>query len=201
MLYSTSKSTSQVCRQCWHAELYSRLNEDPSDEGAAKGGNLSQVPPIEKGNLTHLFSLGSQDLSEAIAESLLAEWFFPEVYGNKHGVRIISNVLGPRPEVHFIRTNTLLATKDRQLVHADILCEHPEHAFGIAFNTCLVDVGPENGTTELWLGTQNTNLTYHVKNGDPSIAEDKLKERRKVRPPCYPTIKKGSIVLRDLRLW
>ena len=130
-----------------------------------------------------------------------AEWFFPEVYGNKHVVRIISNILGPRPEVHFIRSNTLLATQDRQLVHADILCEHPEHPFGIAYNTCLVDVRPENGTTELWLGTQNTNLTYHVRNGDPSIAEDRLDERRKVRPPCYPTIKKGSIVLRDLRLW
>jgi hypothetical protein len=129
------------------------------------------------------------------------EWLFPEVYANKHGARIVSNILGPRPEVHFIRTNTLLATDERQQVHADIRFEHPEHPFAIAFNTCLVDVGPENGTTELWLGTQNTNLDSHRELGEPMIADEWLEERRKVRPPCYPRLKKGSIVLRDLRLW
>ncbi|RFU29523.1 hypothetical protein B7463_g6816, partial [Scytalidium lignicola] len=128
---------------------FNHLNKDPTNQGAAKGGNLSQVPPIEKG------------------------WFFPEIYGNKHGANIISHILGPHPEVHFIRSNTLLATDDRQLVHADILCQHPEHPFGIVLNTFLVDVGIENGTTEIWLGTQNTNMEYHRKVGDPSISEDK----------------------------
>lgn len=136
-----------------------------------------------------------------IADRLPAEWLFPEVYANKHGVRIISNILGPYPEVHFIRSNTLLATNERQQVHADIQFEHPEHPFAIAFNTCLVDVGPENGTTELWLGTQNTNIDYHRELGEPMIADKKLEERQIVRPPCYPHLKKGSIVLRDLRLW
>ncbi|CRG86569.1 hypothetical protein PISL3812_03579 [Talaromyces islandicus] len=156
---------------------FNHLNANVATKGAAAGGNLSQVPPLEK------------------------EWLFPEVFANKHGARIVSNILGPRPEVHFIRSNTLLATDERQMVHADIRFEHPEHVFAIAFNTCLVDVGPENGTTELWLGTQNTNLNYHRELGEPMIADDKLEERRKVRPPCYPRIKKGSIVLRDLRLW
>lgn len=92
----------------------------------------------------------------------LTEWLFPEVYANKHGARIVSSILGPRPEVHFIRSNTLLpSAEERQLVHADIRFEHPEHPFAVAFNTCLIDVGPENGTTELWVGTQNTNLDYH----------------------------------------
>lgn len=143
----------------------------------------------------------SEKFHGTIPDHYLAEWFSPTIYANKHGIRIISNILGPYPEVHFIRSNTLLATTDRQLVHADILCQHPEHPFGIAYNTCLVDVGPENGTTELWLGTQNTNLDYHRENGDPSIAEEHLEKRRKTRSPCFPKIKKGSIVLRDLRLW
>ncbi|SPO01724.1 uncharacterized protein DNG_04397 [Cephalotrichum gorgonifer] len=129
------------------------------------------------------------------------EWLFPEVYANKHGARIISNILGPRPEIHFIRTNTLLATDERQMVHSDIRFEHPEHPFAIAFNTCLIDVGPENGSTELWLGTQNTNINDHGQFGEPMIAKEKVEERRTVRPPVYPRLKKGSIVLRDLRLW
>ena len=54
---------------------------------------------------------------------------------------------------------------------------------------------------ELWLGTQNTNIDDHRELGEPMIAESKLEARRKVRGPIYPRIKKGSIVLRDLRLW
>ncbi|RTE72185.1 hypothetical protein BHE90_013389 [Fusarium euwallaceae] len=157
--------------------VYNRLSDNLTNESAALGGNLSQVPPLEK------------------------EWMFPEVYANKHAVRILSYILGPRPEAHFIRTNTLLATNERQLVHADLRCEHPEHPFGVVFNTCLVDVGPKNGTTELWLGTQNTSIDCHRSLGEAIIAEAPLAKRRVERPPCYPSIKKGSIVLRDLRLW
>lgn len=156
---------------------FNHLNENAATKGSKAGGNLSQVPPLVK------------------------EYLFPEVYANKHTARIISNILGPQPEVHFIRSNTLLATDERQLVHADIRFEHPEHPFAIAWNTCLIDCGPENGSTELWLGTQNTNLDVHRELGEPFIAEEKLDERRKVRPPLYPRLKKGSVVLRDLRLW
>ncbi|CAH0056904.1 unnamed protein product [Clonostachys solani] len=156
---------------------FNHLNENVASKGAAAGGNLSQVPPLQK------------------------EWLFPEIYANKHATRVVSNILGPRPEVHFIRTNTLIATEERQMVHADLRFEHPQHPFAVAYNTCLVDVGPENGTTELWLGTQNTTIDDHRELGEPMIAESKLEERRKVRGPCYPRLKKGSIVLRDLRLW
>jgi len=157
---------------------FNHLNNNAATKGASAGGNLSQVPPLEK------------------------EWLFPEVYANKHGARVVSSILGPQPEVHFIRSNTLLPkAEDRQFVHADIRFEHPKHAFAVAFNTCLIDVGPENGTTELWLGTQNTDLEDHREIGEPFIDEKKLEARRKIRPPCYPRIQKGSIVLRDLRLW
>ncbi|WVQ63678.1 uncharacterized protein L199_001831 [Kwoniella botswanensis] len=156
---------------------FNHLNQNAATKGAAAGGNLSQVPPLEK------------------------EWLFPEIFANKHGARIVNNILGPKPEVHFCRTNTLLATEERQHVHADLRFEHPQHPFAIAFNTCLIDVGPENGSTELWLGTQNTSLECHRDLGEPMIAEEKLEERRKIRPPIYPRLKKGSIVLRDLRLW
>lgn len=126
---------------------------------------------------------------------------FPEIYANKHATRVISNIIGPKPEIHFMRTNTLIATEERQHVHADLRFEHPQHPFAIAFNTCLIDCGPENGTTELWLGTQNTNLDHHREVGEPMIAQGFLDERRKIRPPVYPSLRKGSIVLRDLRLW
>lgn len=55
--------------------------------------------------------------------------------------------------------------------------------------------------TELWLGTQNTGVEIRPQLGEPFIEESVVEERRKIRPPLYPTVKKGSILVRDLRLW
>ncbi|TPX16156.1 uncharacterized protein E0L32_004151 [Thyridium curvatum] len=156
---------------------YAPLNNKVAEKGAAAGGNLSQVPPLEK------------------------EWLFPEVFANKHAAQVISYILGPRPEVHFLRSNTLLKNDDRQRVHSDMRFEHPTHPFAITQNVCLCDCGPENGMTELWLGTQNTGVEIRPQLGEPFIEETVVEERRKVRPPLYPRVKKGSILVRDLRLW
>ena len=130
-----------------------------------------------------------------------AEWLDPQIFANKQAARIISYILGPQPEVHFLRSNTLLNTDDRQRVHSDMRFEHPTHPFAITQNVCLCDCGPENGMTELWLGTQNTGVEIRPQLGEPFIEETVVEERRKVRPPVYPTVKKGSILIRDLRLW
>lgn len=65
---------------------------------------------------------------------------------------------------------------------------------------------PENGSTEIWLGThRDTGL--HVQEGihgeraSGRIKEEELEKQRAIRPPCQPVVPKGSIVLRDLRLW
>ena len=79
--------------------------------------------------------------------------------------------------------------------------EHPTHPFAITQNVCLCDCGPENGMTELWLGTQNTGVEIRPRLGEPFIEETVVEERRKIRPPLYPRVKKGSILIRDLRLW
>jgi len=49
VLCSSSELTFQTVRRLWDADLYSHLNKDSTTQGAAKGGNLSQVPPMEKG--------------------------------------------------------------------------------------------------------------------------------------------------------
>ncbi len=131
----------------------------------------------------------------------LPEWLSPEIFANKHAAHVMSYILGPQPEVHFIRSNTLLKNDDRQRVHSDMRFEHPTHPFAITQNVCLCDCGPENGMTELWLGTQNTGAEVRPQLGEPFIADTAVEERRKIRPPMYPRVKKGSILIRDLRLW
>lgn len=65
---------------------------------------------------------------------------------------------------------------------------------------------PENGSTELWLGT-HTDSGMHVQDGRQGerasgrIKLDVLEKRRAIRPPSQPVVPKGSFVLRDLRLW
>lgn len=129
------------------------------------------------------------------------EWLYPEIFANKHAARVISYILGPKPEIHFLRSNTLLNNDDRQRVHSDMRFEHPTHPFAITQNVCLCDCGPENGMTELWLGTQNTGVEIRPQLGEPFIDEKVVEERRKIRPPIYPRVSKGSILVRDLRLW
>ncbi|CAL5873496.1 uncharacterized protein PFLUO_LOCUS7775 [Penicillium psychrofluorescens] len=156
---------------------FAPLNNKVAEKGAKAGGNLSQVPPLEK------------------------EWLHPEIFANKHAAQLISCILGPKPEVHFLRSNTLLNNNDRQRVHSDMRFEHPTHPFAITQNVCLCDCGPENGTTELWLGTQNTGVEIRPQLGEPFIEETVVEARRKIRPPIYPRVKRGSIMVRDLRLW
>ncbi|KAI7606589.1 hypothetical protein KC346_g10470, partial [Hortaea werneckii] len=67
---------------------------------------------------------------------------------------------------------------------------------------------PENGSTETWLGTHTGELSgLQVQEGAKGtrasgrIREDLLEQRRQVRGPNQPVIEKGSIVIRDLRLW
>ncbi|WVQ95841.1 hypothetical protein IAU59_002940 [Kwoniella sp. CBS 9459] len=142
-------------------------------------GNVSQVPPI------------------------LKEYMFPQIYANKLAAAVLSGVLGPAPELHYIRSNTLLGnTTSRQRVHKDVRGRHLSHPYAIAQNICLIDVTPDNGSTELWLGTNNSSpWTDHEAMNLGFVREDKLEERRKVRPPVYGSIKKGSLILRDLRTW
>ena len=65
---------------------------------------------------------------------------------------------------------------------------------------------PENGSTEIWLGThaRTTIADQEGKHGERASGRIKgalLEERRGVRGPCQPVVKRGSVVVRDLRLW
>jgi ectoine hydroxylase-related dioxygenase (phytanoyl-CoA dioxygenase family) len=128
---------------------------------------------------------------------------YPEIYANRPTAAVLSHVLGPKPELRYIRTNTLIGnTVNRQRVHKDVKGVHLSHPYAVAMNTCLVDTESSNGSTEVWLGTHNSSpWDDHVQHDVGWVRDDKLEERRAVRPPMQPSLSKGSVVLRDLRLW
>ena len=94
----------------------------------------------------------------------------------------------------------------RQPVHSDADFKHPSHAFALVVNVALVEMRPENGSTEIWLGTHtNTNVEdqegAHGERASGRIKRPLLEARRQIAPPIQAVIPKGSVIVRDLRLW
>ncbi|KAF6830117.1 phytanoyl- dioxygenase [Colletotrichum plurivorum] len=140
----------------------------------------------------------------------IAEYFYKSVFANPIATQITSSVLGPRPKWTFCSANAAMpplpgASPQRQPVHADADFAFPAHPFALVVNVPLVDMTPENGSTELWLGTHGADVSAqegaHGERASGRIREDLLEERRAVRGPSQPVVKKGSVVVRDLRLW
>ncbi|KAI4672459.1 uncharacterized protein J4E78_000960 [Alternaria triticimaculans] len=139
------------------------------------------------------------------------EWFSDEIYANPIVTQVTSTTLGPRPSLRFISGNTALpptasSPPASQPIHNDADFDHPSIPFALVVNVPLVTMTPENGSTEVWLGThQGTTIAdqegEHGDRASGRIKQQLLDARREVRPPTQPVVKKGSMVVRDLRLW
>lgn len=121
-------------------------------------------------------------------------------------IQITSAFLGPRPKMTFLSGNTALKSSKSQPVHSDADFDHPRIPFALVVNVPLISMTPANGSTEIWLGT-HTHSGLHVQEGQHGdrasgrIKPEILETRRKQFPPMQPVISKGSIIIRDLRLW
>ncbi|KAJ5926227.1 hypothetical protein N7516_008000 [Penicillium verrucosum] len=139
------------------------------------------------------------------------EYFEPSIFMNPIATQITSSALGPRPKWTFCSGNTAMPPTAEsppmsQPVHSDADFAHPTHPFAYVINVPLITMTPENGSTEVWLGT-HTDAGLHVQEGlhgeraSGRIKPTELEKRRLDSPPCQPVVPKGSLVVRDLRLW
>lgn len=148
-----------------------------------------------------------------------------DIWANHPAATVSTAILGPNPRVNYVNGNTALGgfAGARQRVHADLTFNHATFPFALVTNYYLVDVSPANGSTELWLGSHRDTSFRDHRNGHPAgegevgngkvggynkeletefgIREELVEERRAFAPPIQPTVKKGSVILRDLRLW
>jgi len=124
--------------------------------------------------------------------------------------QVTTGVLGPKPKWTFCSANAAMpplpgTSPQRQPVHSDADFAHPVHPFALVVNVPLVTMTPQNGSTEIWLGTQNfgqgAQEGKHGERASGRIREEYLRERAETRGPAQPVVKKGSFVIRDLRLW
>ncbi len=157
----------------------------------------------------HHFNFGKQTRNMDQAPPPTKELMFKDIWCNPFAAAILAAVLGPRPVVHYANGNTALRATPhgRQPVHSDCEFAHPAYfPFAYVINISLVDVTPENGGTEVWVGSHHvsTHEAHSPGSDDEQILSIKpvlVEERRKHSPPVQVNTKRGSLVIRDLRLW
>jgi ectoine hydroxylase-related dioxygenase (phytanoyl-CoA dioxygenase family) len=131
---------------------------------------------------------------------------FKDVWCNPFAAAVLAGILGPQPVVHYANGNTALKATGRQPVHSDCEFEHPNFPFAMVVNINLVDTNAENGGTEFWPGSHHcSTIDEHdgLKCGESQleIKPECVAARRKHSPPIQASTKKGSLIIRDLRLW
>lgn len=133
-----------------------------------------------------------------------APYLFADVLLNELVIDVTRALLGPGVKNFFYSGNTALPSDQRQPVHADtghlwprLAVAHPP--VQLVINIPTVDVSPENASTELWPGThKDTTVTIDK---DIKVPLDVLEARRALVPPIQPTLPRGSVLIRDIRLW
>jgi hypothetical protein len=131
-------------------------------------------------------------------------YLFRDVLVNELVIAVTRAVLGHPIKNTLYSGNTALPSRERQPVHADTghlwprleVAHPPVH---LVVNVPLVDVSPENGSTEIWPGThRDTTITA---DGDIKIPAEVLERRRAQAPPLQPVVRCGGVLIRDMRLW
>lgn len=133
-----------------------------------------------------------------------APYMFRDIIANPWVIQVTHAMLGDGMFNDYYSGNTNLPGSKLQPVHTDFgqLWDHLEVApppVRMAVNVALDDALEENGSIELWPGSHLD--TQMVQGQDLKVPEDVLEARRKIAPPVRGNTKKGSMLIRDLRLW
>lgn len=131
------------------------------------------------------------------------DYIFEDIIANPFATSVIESIIGPHPTMRFYSANTAFKATERQPVHIDIDFDMPRMPFAYCVNVNLVETSPENGATEVWLGshidTDQSVLDQTTEH--KQIKANLLEERRRISPGIQPALPKGSLMIRDFRLW
>ncbi|KAF7872395.1 hypothetical protein EAF04_003316 [Stromatinia cepivora] len=151
-----------------------------------------------------VFNHGNEKTNFSLIPPLSKEWLVEDIWANKHAAAVMEAIIGKSQLVHAGSTINL-PTQDptsRQAVHIDSYHNHHKFPTCIELFMYLHDVSPENGSPEIWPGSHHDwNFRDLVSHGRGWIKSSAFNRRAEHSPPFQPTIPKGSIGIRDLRLW
>lgn len=133
-----------------------------------------------------------------------AEFVFRDVIANPFACQVTSALLGPGAFNSYLSGNSNVPGSQLQHVHVDagqlwpnLKTAHP--VARIAVNIALDDCTVENGAIELWPGSHLD--TRKAVGQNLPLTDADLEEQRAIAAPIPGVTKKGSFLLRDLRLW
>lgn len=128
-----------------------------------------------------------------------APYIFNDIVANPYVVQVTKELLGPGVYNNFYNGNTNCPGSGTQPLHrdGDHLWPHQEVAHPAA--EVVVNISPqgtteENGSVELWPGSHLDVSGRHIDDAHEA-------ERREIAPPIRGNTKKGSVLIRDMRLW
>lgn len=147
--------------------------------GGQKTGNIAQSPPLQP------------------------DLMFPKIWANPYALEVIAAVIGPQPHCNYVLGNTAISgASERQDVHADLNFNYPSMPFALVANYYLCDTDESNGATEVWPCSHTWSHFDLHQQGQAWIKPEHLQEAQEAGfKPLRPSVKRGSVVIRDLRLW
>jgi ectoine hydroxylase-related dioxygenase (phytanoyl-CoA dioxygenase family) len=129
-----------------------------------------------------------------------APYVFSDIVANPYVIQVTKTLLGEGVYNSFYNGNTNCPGSGTQPLHGDgghlwpgMEVAHPTAS--VVVNISPMDVTEENGAVELWPGT------HMVTNIDRRIDDAAEAARRSIVPPIRGCTKKGSALIRDIRLW
>ena len=130
-----------------------------------------------------------------------APYVFRDIVANPFAIQLTGKILGNGHYNRFYNGNTNCPNSLKQPLHADspqlwrdLASPHPPAT--LILNVTLVDVTEENGSTELWPGTH-----LITPDEDRRVSSTLEKQRWSEKPPIRANTAKGSLLIRDGRLW
>jgi hypothetical protein len=126
-----------------------------------------------------------------------APYIFPDVVSNPFGIQVSAAILGAGVYNSFYNGNTNTPGSGLQPVHRDLPELWPQWdglhpPTSLVINVFPMDVHEHNGCTEVWPGS------HHIPG---KITDEGVAARSAHVKPIRAVAKKGTVIVRDLRLW
>ncbi|RKU34931.1 hypothetical protein C6496_18915 [Candidatus Poribacteria bacterium] len=128
-----------------------------------------------------------------------APYIFRDIVANPYVVQVTRELLGAGLYNNFYNGNTNCPGSTTQPLHRDGAHLWPDQEIAHPTAEVVVNISPqdtteENGSVEIWPGS-------HLEVSGKRIAEEEEEARREICPPIRGSAKKGSALIRDMRLW
>jgi len=128
-----------------------------------------------------------------------APFIDPRVINSDFVVPIVQQILGEDCRSFYLSVDAPMKGSQYQAVHGDYFPFFPESTqtmppVSLVFNVALVDVTEENGPMDAWPGTHRSPEYMFKELGALEAAAKHIQPTKMIMP-------KGSIILRDVRMW